>query len=96
MFVTDIFIFRRGFNNETIVYTPKEGGIVEEKAYKIGDNIQPSLTIEDFLLPLLMQAFEKKGIKVPEKSFLEGKLEAQEQYIGDLRHLLKLDKRDKK
>lgn len=50
--------------------------------------IAPTLIVEEGLLALIVNAV--KGIKPPERQYTEGKLEATENHLKDLRHLLKL------
>ena len=91
-YFTDIFIFRRGSNNKTILYGIKDDSIVEEKEFDLGESVPPTITIPTDLVPILLVAITKKGIKMPEESFTKGKLEATENHLGDLRKLLKLSK----
>lgn len=89
--ITDIWIFRRGAKGgEIILWTPKEGDVVEEKSFGYGDSIPPTLTLNTNLLPLLMEALRDNGVKLPDESFTKGKLEATENHLRDLRQLLKL------
>jgi hypothetical protein len=89
-FVTDIYIFRRGSSGKTIVYRDLD---VETEHDHATTEIPPTLSVPSMMLPLIYEGFTKKGIKAPEQSFIAGKLEATENHLDDLRHLLKLDER---
>ena len=90
-FLTDIWIYRRGPNGGTIFYSFKGNDVVEEVEHKGGSAPFPAtLTIPCDLKSLLLEALLSKGVKSPDKSFVEGKLEATEEHLADLRHILKL------
>jgi hypothetical protein len=84
------------------VFRPKHTGEVEvlqsdfEKIttypgqYHSKENIEPTVVIEEDLLRLLVDACI--NIKPAERQYTEGKLEATESHLEDLRHLLKLPK----
>src|SRR5690348_16860646 len=43
---------------------------------------------DDFIGSLIVEALDKRGIKAPAKSYLEGKLEATSEHLSDLRKLI--------
>lgn len=43
---------------------------------------------DDYLLSLLVEALDKRGIKAPSQSFIEGKYEATNEHLQDLRKLI--------
>jgi hypothetical protein len=91
MLLTDIWIYRRGFNGKVIVLYSLGEDKIEEKEYDTGFSRLPAtLTISTYLVPVLLAAIVSKGIKPPEQSFVQGKLEATELHLQDLRHLLKI------
>lgn len=55
----------------------------------------PDIMIEDFVRNL-NEAFSKEGIKPKDQSYVEGKVEVLERYIGTLERLLSLDHSDVK
>lgn len=90
-FLTDIWIYRRGPNNDTIIYRSRGRDIAEEETVTAGSASLPaSFTIPTDLLPVLLQALISKGVENPEESFVQGKLVATENHLKDLRQLLKL------
>lgn len=94
MFLTDIWIFRRGNNNKVVVWLPHRdaaGQIIEEKEYDYGMvDLPASLTLPSDLVPNLLAAIIENGVKPPEQQYTAGKLEAVQAHLGDLRQLLKL------
>ena len=73
-YLTDIFIYRCGFDNKIIIWDFKGKDTVEEKGYDISDSIPATLTIPSSMLSGLLEAIIGKGIKPPEETFLKGKL----------------------
>ena len=90
--LTDIYIFRRvDHYGQMIVLIPHgPDKVAEERTIKEDTSPPPSITIPNDLLPLLLDALMSHGIKSPEQSFIQGKLEATENHLKDMRKLLKL------
>lgn len=89
--LTDIWIFRKDFDNKLILYVSKGKDGMQEKKYNTGEvRVPATLIIPTDLVPILLEAITSKGIKPPEESFVKGKLEATENHLGDLRKMLKL------
>lgn len=81
-FITDIYIYRRaGEQIETI-----EGN--EYRQYSRGCIFPPSFSISSDLVPLLAEAIAKSGVKLPDESFVKGKLEATEKHLSDMRKIV--------
>lgn len=91
---------------ELLIYREAEGGVVvaeieatiTDKKYGELDPIsKPSLVlsrdIARTLLPSLLDALSKRGIKLPDQSFGEGKLVAIEKHLEDMRSLVFTKKR---
>jgi len=92
MFYSDIWIYRRGPDNKTILYRMDgQTDTATESTHEYGSHLPATLTIETDLLPLLMEALTKKGVKPPAHSFVEGKLDATERHLQDMRKMLKLN-----
>ncbi len=71
------------------VITVENGSqIVKEVAE--GDLVAPTLKLPESALPAILKGLAEFGVKVPDESFRAGKLEATENHLRDLRHLLKL------
>lgn len=78
----DIYIFRRNFNNEVVMLS---GEILNKGVTPT----QPTLSLTNEQLRKLAEAINNEGIN-PQKEFVEGKLEATENHLKDMRTLLKL------
>lgn len=63
-------------------------GVVEIKP--VGEAIEPTLYVFTEQLQALALALNESGVKLPEKAFVEGKLEATERHLSDMRKMLKL------
>lgn len=81
----DIIIYRRLPNGDTEILDSKmEPSIISrDGAYN-----EPTLRIQESFLPLLMKALNDMGVKLPDKAFNEGKLEATERHLEDMRTLV--------
>jgi len=62
------------------------------KTFKMGEDALPSLKLPEGVLKPFLKALLELNIKLPEESFIEGKLKATEYHLEDLRKLLKLNK----
>lgn len=52
--------------------------------------VKPTLYLPEEYLPLLLNALQDRGVKLPEESKVRGLYEAQTAHLKDLRTLLKL------
>lgn len=52
--------------------------------------VKPTLYLPEEYLPLLLNALQDRGVKLPEESKVRGLYEAQSEHLKDLRILLKL------
>lgn len=77
----DVYIFRETFDRKIEVMNV---GIVED-----GVASKPSLELNDEQLQAFAEALNSIGIK-PQQGYVEGKLEATESHLKDMRKLLKL------
>lgn len=78
----DIYIFRQSSGGKTEML----GG----KIVEFGEaNPEPTLSLTNEQLRKLAEAINKQGIN-PQKEYVEGKLEATENHLQDMRKLLKL------
>lgn len=80
-FTREIYIFRRLPNGKAEVLGQGE--------FELGVNFKPSLELTPEQLQALSNALNENGFK-PQEGFTEGKLEATERHLTDLRKLLKL------
>lgn len=80
-FTREIYIFRRLPNNDI--------EMVDGTVVKTGDKPKPSLELTPEQLQAFANALNNNGFK-PQEGFTEGKLEATERHLADLRKLLKL------
>lgn len=88
-FLIDIFIFRRTHDNKIVIYGYSNmEDTIREKTFLATDAIPPTLTIPTNLLPILLEAITKQGVKPPEQSFVNGKLEATTAHLEDMRKLV--------
>lgn len=78
----DIWIFRRRIDGKVEMLG---GEILDEQ----GVVKTPTLSLTNDQLRRLAEAINKEGIN-PQKEFVEGKLEATEKHLQDMRKLLKL------
>lgn len=61
------------------------------KTVKEGERIEDSLVfaqLDDDMIAALMQGFDKHGVKPPEQSYTEGKLQATERHLEDMRMIV--------
>ena len=90
----DIYILRTTSNGTTQILQPD--GMIKRVAEGMpkSDDIKPVVQIAGFakaeILKALLDALQQHGIKGESESKLEGKLEAVNSHLKDLRHLLKL------
>ena len=92
--------FRPGY--DVFIFREMPNGIIEVlrgdeiKAYQEGEQIDntPSMYFEPEMAQEMVDALNRIGVK-PRKGFMEGKLQATERHLEDLRVMLKLPK-DKK
>lgn len=82
----EIYIFRRGPDG-TLMWYPDGEEKVEYNA-----TVKPSIRMDDAMFKLLVDAVGPH-YKSPEKPYLEGKLEATEHHLFDLRVVLGLAKK---
>lgn len=81
-FTREIYIFRDLPNGKTEVLGT---GVIEA-----GEKPAPSLELTPEQLQAFSDALNKNGFK-PQEGFTEGKLEATERHLADMRKLLKLE-----
>ncbi len=83
-----IFIFHRGFNGKVEVLQPDFDTV---QTFNAGDAISPTIKyIDRNVLQAFMDAMMGVGFKPTEASYTQGKLEATNVHLSDLRRLLKL------
>lgn len=81
----DVLIYQSLPNGDTELFNHLfEGTILP----KYGAYVEPTFRIPENVLPVLMEALSKNGVKLPEKAFIEGKLEATERHLEDMRTLV--------
>lgn len=89
-----ISVYKRNPTGGTdILYQDAEKGIETIKHYKSGEGIPLnaySLRLNNFLMEELATELAKKGVRPRQASHTEGKLEATENHLQDMRKLLKL------
>jgi len=76
----DIYIFSKGFDGKIEMLS---GEIVDNGAIPV----KPTLELTDDQLRKFAEAINKQGIN-PQKEFVEGKLEATEKHLEDMRTLI--------
>lgn len=85
-FIKEVFVFRSHGSNETEVLLPDLQG---SKIFGSTEEIPtPTMILYPFMYQLLVDALH--GAKPSEGKFTEGKLEATEKHLEDMRKLLKL------
>ncbi len=85
-FERDIYIYARS-GDKTIVKNSDNTATIYGYGEPIPD--KPTLSLNPETLQALADALDKVGIK-PQKGFVEGKLQATESHLKDMRTLLKL------
>lgn len=88
----DLTIFRH-YNGGIQVVKVKEGGEMVAEFQTRGEAVIPTMRIgfeEDVrgILAAFVEAAAEFGVKRPQGEFAEGKLEAVEQHLGDMRRLV--------
>lgn len=78
----DIYIFKRTFDGKTQML---DGSVLNQSQ----ELIKPTISLTDEQLEKLVNEITKKGIS-PQKEYIQGKLEATENHLKDVRTLLKL------
>ena len=93
-----IYVSRRIAPNQ-IEFITKGGDLREvvETTGAFNDEVYYARLEDDSISSLLVEALDKRGIKAPSQSFTEGKMQATEAHLSDLRKMIpKLsDKKDK-
>lgn len=84
--IYDIFIYCKGFGNK-INLVQKGGEILE--SFEDGVVQDPSVRLDREQLQAFANALNEMGIN-PQKEYVQGKLEATENHLKDMRKLLKL------
>ena len=86
---TYVYAMRR-LDNEQMQFLTKGGKqMVTKKPDSPDDGELYLLAVEDdHILSLLLEALDKRGIKAPAQSYIEGKLEAKTEHLEDLRKLI--------
>jgi hypothetical protein len=85
-FARDIYIFRRIGDKIEILGADNTTNIIDSHAVTPD---KPTLSLNPETLQAFADALDSIGIK-PQKGFIEGKLEATENHLKDMRTLLKL------
>lgn len=88
-FDRDIYIFRKLPGGQTQIMQ-QDGSM---KVYEPGSAVpqSPSFSLSPEVLQAFSDTLNSHGFK-PQKGFIEGKLEATERHLGDMRTLLKFKK----
>lgn len=89
-----LYVFGRGYNgNYGYWHYVDSAHMLEFVSCEQHTRAEPFMELgsgfAESFLPLLANALNEAGVKMPEKSYLEGKLEATEKHLNDLRHLVK-------
>lgn len=80
----NVFIFRNRFDNKVDVI---QGDVINTVSE--GEGIKPTLILNHSQLQAFAEALNKIGIN-PTREYTEGKLEATQNHLADLRTMLKL------
>jgi len=83
----DIYIFRRADYEKTEVIGWDEKGRCIGTIFPPGEVFPPSISLSPETLQNLADELNNMGIK-PQKGFLEGKLEATDKHLEDMRRLV--------
>jgi hypothetical protein len=84
----NVYLFRDGPNGSTVILYPKEEGNVEKTVEYGAYDIEPSIVLSHDQLAALSVELSAQNIKTRETSFTEGKLEATERHLEDMRSLV--------
>ena len=90
MLATFIYISRR-VSPDKMQFLTKGGDevITVEANGALKDEVYYARFEDDIIGSLIVEALDKRGIKAPSQSYIEGKLEATENHLHDLRKLNK-------
>lgn len=88
---TYVYVTRRQFDGPRQFLT--KGGelvVTKESAKDAVDDAELHFLAveEDYILSLLIEALDKRGVKAPAQSYIEGKFEATQAHLEDLRKLI--------
>jgi len=86
-FLLDIYIYSRGINNVVSMVT--SDGKVVSSIQEHGTRLEPTIRLERQQLQAFSNALNNMGIN-PQKEYIQGKLEATENHLQDMRTLLKI------
>jgi len=85
-----IFIYSKGPGNTRAYVSNIKLG--ELKIISTGEMIEECMTVTESMMKSLFQAFQERGMKPIEQSYVEGKLEAVQEHLKDMRSLVFEDK----
>lgn len=86
---TYVYATRRAGTDETQFLIKGGIEIVTHKyGVKYDDEVHMLAIEDDYILSLLIGALDKRGIKAPAQSYIEGKFEATQNHLEDLRKLI--------
>lgn len=83
----DVYIFRKGINGRTEVLQPD--GTIQSFEEGSSMDYNPFLSMDNEMMQAFADELSNKGIK-PQQGFTDGKLEATQKHLDDMRTLLKL------
>lgn len=96
MLATYVYVTRRVEANKTEFIT--KGGeqhVVKDMSGRKDEDLHFARFEDEYVARLLVEALDKRGVKAPAQSFVEGKLEATSDHLQDLRKLIpKLTERE--
>ena len=79
-----IYITRKGHDGKYYIWRGNREEVINSKE---GESIKPSFEFTDEMLQQLVEVLDSKGFK-PKQGFLEGKLEATDKHLQDMRNLV--------
>lgn len=79
-----LYIFRRGHNGKTEVVQGNDTIVTFDE----GQDFEPTITLFPEMLSVLMKELSEYGVRLPEQSFIEGKLYATDKHLEDMRRLV--------
>lgn len=89
-FLMEIYFICKMFDGKIGVLVLGKDGFFDNQSFDRGVAIPPSMILPRDIISQMMEVFVKEGFKLPDESFIKGKLDATESHLKDLRTLLKL------
>lgn len=85
---TFIYVSRRFGDKLEFLTKGGDEGVTVDRLGAFKDEVYYAKFEDDFIGRLIVEALDKRGIKAPDQSYVEGKLQATTEHLSDLRKLI--------